>query len=83
MYACYPLLLKIQDLRRLGQYGARFADSREIDVLSHRDTPQVPMETATDLTQLALALAAFIGIWSRVLARAQELGIPPFHCSRT
>jgi len=40
------------------------------------------METATELTQLALALAALIGIWRRVLARAQELGIPPFHCSR-
>lgn len=41
------------------------------------------METATDLTQLALALAALIGIWSRVVSRAQELGIPPFRCSRT
>lgn len=36
------------------------------------------METASNLTQLALALAALIGIWRRVLSRAQELGVPPF-----
>jgi len=34
------------------------------------------METAANLTQLALALAALVGIWSRVLDRAQEMGLP-------
>ena len=36
------------------------------------------METASNLTQIAMALAALVGIWRRVLSRARELGIPPF-----
>lgn len=40
------------------------------------------METASNLTQLVLALAALVGIWRRVASRAQELGIPPFTSQR-
>ena len=40
------------------------------------------METAANLTQLALAVAAAFSIWRRVLMRAQELGIPPFTSPR-